>query len=55
MNLLTNNPSKRAGLEGFGLEISKRTPLVSQETKENKKYIYTKKTKLGHLFGEDDD
>ena len=54
MNLLTNNPSKRAGLEGFGLEISKRTPLVSQETKENKKYIYTKKTKLGHLFGEDD-
>ena len=55
MNLLTNNPSKRAGLEGFGLEIVKRTPLVSQETIENKKYIYTKKTKLGHLFGEDDD
>jgi len=54
MNLLTNNPRKRAGLAGFGLEISKRTPLVSQETVENKKYIYTKKTKLGHLFGEDD-
>ncbi len=54
MNLLTNNPSKRAGLEGFGLEISKRTPLIPQETIENKKYIYTKKTKLGHLYGEDD-
>tara|TARA_Y100000590_G_scaffold48652_1_gene51529 strand:+ start:563 stop:1783 length:1221 start_codon:yes stop_codon:yes gene_type:complete len=55
MNLLTNNPRKRAGLEGFGLEIVKRTPLISPETLENKKYIYTKKTKLGHLFGEDDE
>ena len=54
MNLLTNNPTKRAGLEGFGLKISKRTPLIPQETIENKKYIYTKKTKLGHLYGEDD-
>ena len=55
MNLLTNNPRKRAGLEGFGLEIVKRTPLISPETLDNKEYIYTKKTKLGHLFGEDDD
>ena len=55
MNLLTNNPSKRAGLEGFGLEISKRTSLVTNETVENKGYLNTKKTKLGHLFGEDDD
>ena len=55
MNLLTNNPRKRAGLEGFGLEITKRTPLISPETLDNKEYIYTKKTKLGHLFGEDSD
>ncbi len=55
MNLLTNNPRKRAGLEGFGLEIIKRTPLISPETLDNKEYIYTKKTKLGHLFGEDSD
>ena len=55
MNLLTNNPSKRAGLEGFGLEISKRTSLVTNETDENKGYLNTKKTKLGHLYGEDDD
>ena len=55
MNLLTNNPRKRAGLEGFGLEITKRTPLISPETLDNKQYIYTKKTKLGHLFGEDND
>ena len=44
MNLLTNNPRKRAGLEGFGIEIVKRTPLISPETLENKEYIYTKKT-----------
>jgi|TARA_B100001750_G_C15504588_1_gene599522 3,4-dihydroxy 2-butanone 4-phosphate synthase/GTP cyclohydrolase II len=55
MNLLTNNPSKRAGLEGFGLEITKRTPLVGKKTKDNQAYIVTKKTKMGHLFEESDD
>ena len=53
MNLLTNNPSKRAGLEGYGLNITKRTPLVGQTTPENKKYLETKKDKMGHNFDEE--
>ena len=53
MNLLTNNPSKRAGLEGYGLNITKRTPLIGQKTQENKKYLETKKDKMGHNFDEE--
>jgi len=53
MNLLTNNPSKRAGLEGYGLNITKRTPLVGQTTPENEKYLETKKAKMGHNFDEE--
>ena len=53
MNLLTNNPSKRAGLEGYGLIITKRTPLIGQTTPENTKYLETKKDKMGHNFNEE--
>ena len=53
MNLLTNNPSKRAGLEGYGLNITKRTPLIGQTTPENKQYLETKKDKMGHNFDEE--
>ena len=53
MNLLTNNPSKRAGLEGYGLIITKRTPLMGQITPENTKYLETKKEKMGHEFDEE--
>jgi 3,4-dihydroxy 2-butanone 4-phosphate synthase/GTP cyclohydrolase II len=53
MNLLTNNPSKRAGLEGYGLNITKRTPLIGQTTPENEKYLETKKDKMGHNFDEE--
>lgn len=53
MNLLTNNPSKRAGLEGYGLNITKRTPLIGQTTPENKKYLKTKIDKMGHNFDEE--
>ena len=53
MNLLTNNPSKRAGLEGYGLNITKRTPLIGQTTPENKKYLETKKDKMRHNFDEE--
>src|SRR6056300_521648 len=48
MNLLTNNPSKRAGLEGYGLNITRRTPLIGQTTPENEKYLETRKDKMGH-------
>jgi len=50
MRLLTNNPTKRAGLEGYGLEIVDRVPLESIPTPENIRYLTTKKEKLGHLL-----
>jgi len=53
MNLLTNNPIKRAGLEGYGLNITKRTPLIGQTTPENENYLKTKKEKMGHNFDEE--
>jgi len=53
MNLLTNNPQKRAGLEGYGLSIAKRTPLLGETTPENKKYLETKESRMGHNFNEE--
>ena len=50
MRLLTNNPAKRAGLEGYGLKIVERVPLESQPTSENVRYLETKRDKLGHLI-----
>ncbi|MDQ4065694.1 MAG: GTP cyclohydrolase II, partial [Actinomycetota bacterium] len=50
MRLLTNNPTKRAGLEGYGLSIIERMPLESQPTSENLRYLETKREKLGHLL-----
>ena len=50
MRLLTNNPSKRAGLEGYGLEIVERVPLESAPTPENLRYLQTKRDKMGHLI-----
>ena len=47
-DLLTNNPRKVIGLEGFGLEIMSRIQLSSEVRPENKKYIETKKTRMGH-------
>ena len=50
MRLLTNNPTKRAGLEGYGLEIVERVALESVPNPENIKYLQTKREKLGHLL-----
>ncbi|HKX73916.1 MAG TPA: bifunctional 3,4-dihydroxy-2-butanone-4-phosphate synthase/GTP cyclohydrolase II [Acidimicrobiia bacterium] len=50
MRLLTNNPVKRAAIEGYGLSIVDRIPLVSVPTAENARYLETKRDKLGHLF-----
>jgi len=50
MRLLTNNPAKRAGLEGYGLSIVERVPLVTQPTEENIGYLKAKREKLGHLL-----
>jgi len=48
VRLLTNNPKKIVGLEGYGLEISERVPLVVTPTRTNKYYLKVKKEKLGH-------
>ncbi|HEY7761541.1 MAG TPA: bifunctional 3,4-dihydroxy-2-butanone-4-phosphate synthase/GTP cyclohydrolase II [Actinomycetota bacterium] len=50
MRLLTNNPNKRAGLEGHGLAIEERVPLRIDPTPENIGYLRTKQEKLGHLL-----
>jgi 3,4-dihydroxy 2-butanone 4-phosphate synthase/GTP cyclohydrolase II len=50
MRLLTNNPSKRAGLEGYGLSISERVPIETYPTPQNLEYLRAKKEKLGHLL-----
>jgi 3,4-dihydroxy 2-butanone 4-phosphate synthase / GTP cyclohydrolase II len=50
MRLLTNNPAKRAGLEGYGLSILERVPIEMSPTPENIEYLRTKREKLGHLL-----
>jgi 3,4-dihydroxy 2-butanone 4-phosphate synthase/GTP cyclohydrolase II len=50
MRLLTNNPEKRAGLEGYGLSIMERVPLQTEPTVQNAGYLRTKAEKLGHLL-----
>ena len=47
-DLLTNNPKKVVGLEGFGLEINSTINLSSEKRPENEKYLETKKSKMGH-------
>jgi len=48
MRLLSNNPDKRAGLEGYGVEIVGRIPLPVHATKENLRYLRTKRDRMGH-------
>ncbi len=50
LRLMTNNPAKRAGLEGYGLSIVERVPLVIEPTKYDAKYLETKQEKMGHVF-----
>jgi len=50
MLLLTNNPAKRAGIEGYGLEIVGRVPLQIEPNESNRYYLETKRTKMGHLL-----
>ncbi|UCG35189.1 MAG: bifunctional 3,4-dihydroxy-2-butanone-4-phosphate synthase/GTP cyclohydrolase II [Candidatus Omnitrophota bacterium] len=50
IRLLTNNPKKVIGLEGYGLEIVERLPLTVKSCSHNHKYLMTKKKKLGHIL-----
>jgi len=50
MRLMTNNPKKIVGLEGYGLTITGRVPIEVKPTENNIKYLTTKKKKLGHLL-----
>jgi 3,4-dihydroxy 2-butanone 4-phosphate synthase/GTP cyclohydrolase II len=50
MRLLTNNPAKRAGLEGYGLTVLGREALPVRQTPENVRYLRTKRDRMGHLF-----
>ncbi len=50
IRLITNNPIKRAGLEGYGLEITGREPIEIKPNEYNKRYIQTKIEKMGHLY-----
>jgi 3,4-dihydroxy 2-butanone 4-phosphate synthase/GTP cyclohydrolase II len=48
IKLMTNNPKKRAGLIGYGLEIVENVPLEIKSNIHNTTYLHTKKFKLGH-------
>jgi 3,4-dihydroxy 2-butanone 4-phosphate synthase/GTP cyclohydrolase II len=50
IRLLTNNPRKIVGLEGYGLKIVERVPIQVSPSQENLRYLRTKKDKLGHLL-----
>ena len=49
IRLITNNPKKLVGLEGYGLSLGERVQIISPSTTENAEYLETKRTKLGHL------
>lgn len=48
LRLMTNNPKKVSGLQGYGLEIVDHVPLIAPEAPERERYLETKRTKLGH-------
>ncbi|MBI2723565.1 MAG: bifunctional 3,4-dihydroxy-2-butanone-4-phosphate synthase/GTP cyclohydrolase II [Chloroflexi bacterium] len=51
LRLITNNPTKRAGLEGFGLQVVERVPVLGTVNEHNVRYLETKRKKMGHLLG----
>ncbi|HRU19621.1 MAG TPA: GTP cyclohydrolase II, partial [Kiritimatiellia bacterium] len=50
IRLMTNNPKKLIGLQGYGLEIVERVPVVFEPGTHNRRYLETKKNKMGHLI-----
>ena len=54
MRLLTNNPKKVVGLESYGLHLVERVPIIVAPNAENRRYLETKRDRLGHLLGAQD-
>jgi 3,4-dihydroxy 2-butanone 4-phosphate synthase/GTP cyclohydrolase II len=54
VRFLTNNPEKRAGLEGYGLHMVERVPLLAPANEHNVRYLETKRKKMGHLLSSRD-
>ena len=54
IRLMTNNPAKRAGLEGYGLKIVERVPLVMHTHEFDRKYMTVKKEKMGHMLTDEE-
>lgn len=50
MRLMTNNPAKYTGLKGYGLSVLGRVPLLTPITNENRRYMETKRLKMGHIY-----
>ncbi|KAI3889155.1 hypothetical protein MKW92_044278 [Papaver armeniacum] len=50
MKLMTNNPTKYVGLKGYGLSVVGRVPLLTPITKDNQRYLETKRKKMGHVY-----
>ncbi|CAL9180512.1 unnamed protein product [Musa hybrid cultivar] len=51
IRLMTNNPAKCDGLEGYGFSIIDRVPLLTPINEENRRYLETKRAKMGHIYG----
>ena len=54
IRLITNNPSKRVGLEAYGIEIVNRVPMAIKANRYNINYLRTKRLRMGHLFSDED-
>jgi 3,4-dihydroxy 2-butanone 4-phosphate synthase / GTP cyclohydrolase II len=50
IRLLTNNPKKVVGLEGYGMNIVEQLPIKAQANPHNARYLQTKRAKMGHLL-----
>jgi 3,4-dihydroxy 2-butanone 4-phosphate synthase/GTP cyclohydrolase II len=52
LKLMTNNPKKVSGLQGYGLQIVEHVPLIAEEEASRTRYMTTKREKMGHLLPE---
>jgi 3,4-dihydroxy 2-butanone 4-phosphate synthase / GTP cyclohydrolase II len=50
VRLITNNPAKRVGIDGYGLEVVDLVPLIIEPNQHNEHYLRTKQVKMGHLL-----